>query len=184
MQTKFKYIAILSFFAILISTNSCTIGGKGWSAGYSFGGVNVSSDIKSAGVAHFQNNAPQIQPQMAQKLTEKLKDKITSQTRLTIANGLNGDVNFEGIIVDYSTQPVAPQGGAVVTAALNRLTIKVSVKYTNSKDSKTDYEQEFSRYYDFPASQNLTTVENSDKKYEDMLDELITDIFNRAFVNW
>ena len=42
----------------------------------------------------------------------------------------NGDLQFEGAIMDYSSAPVSIQSGTD-QAAKNRLTITVSVKYTN-----------------------------------------------------
>jgi hypothetical protein len=44
---------------------------------------------------------------------------------------------------------------------MNRLTIKISVKFTNRKNSEQDFESEFSAYADFDASQLLSDVEDS-----------------------
>jgi hypothetical protein len=173
-----------AFFGLLSVSlfNGCTIGGAGWSMGYKFSGVNIPSDILTAQVVPFQNNAPQVQPTLANTLTEKLTDKILSQTRLKVTRN-NGDVTFESVVVDYSTQPVSPQAGSAIVAAQTRLTVKIHVNYTNSKDSKSDFEQDFSRYIDYESSKSFSDIESSDE-YGKMLDELITDIFNRAFVNW
>ncbi len=63
--------------------------------------------------------------------TEDLKDRFVSQTSLELTNGF-GDYNFEGEITDYSTKSLAIQGNE--TAALNRLSISVRVKFSNSKE--------------------------------------------------
>lgn len=178
-----NFIVLIIIAIVLLPLAGCTIGGANWSVGYKFSGVVIPSDIKTASVPQIQNKALLVQPTLALNLTEKLRDKILDQTRLKVVSK-DGDVNFEVIISEYNTTSEAPQGGNVVTAALNRLTIKVDVKYTNSKDSKADFEQSFSRSLTFLANTNLSEVEKSDTKYEEMLNELITDIFNKAFVNW
>jgi hypothetical protein len=91
-----------------------------------------------------------------------------------------GDVNFEGEITDYNTRP---QGIAADNqAALNRFTITVKVKFTNSVDPDLSYEQSFSRYQDYNSTLDLSQVE-ADLSIK-IIDLIIEDIFNQAFVNW
>ena len=152
------------------------------SFGYDLKGVRIPPECKTACVLYFQNHAPLIQPMLSRDITEKLRDKILSQTPLKLTNA-NGDVNFEGAIESYTTQPMAPQGGNTITAALNRLSITIQVKYTNSKDSQWDYDTKFTRYIDYESEKNLNDIEGSDK-YKEMLDLLVQDMFDKAFVNW
>ena len=63
-----------------------------------------------------------------------------SQTNLDLVTK-NGDLHFEGSITGYKVTSVAIQGNE--TAALNRLTITVKVKFTNTKDSSLDFETNF-----------------------------------------
>ena len=77
-------------------------------------------------------------------------DKCKAQTNLNIINGL-GDANFEGEISDYNTRPLTVSADA--TAAMNRFTITVKVKFTNSVDPEKSYEQTFSRYEDYSSYQ-------------------------------
>ena len=49
-------------------------------------------------------------------------------------------------------------------------------------EPELDYDTSFSRYEDYDASQNLSDVEN--ELIELILEDLVEDIFNRAFVNW
>jgi hypothetical protein len=114
-------------------------------------------------------------------LTEKLKDKILSQTSLKLVNGI-GDVNLEGYIKDYSTQPVAVQGGTA-TAALNRLSVSVHLKYSNAKDGQFDYDTDFTRYKDYTSTISAQSAEDLYLEKE-IVDNLVEDIFNKAFVNW
>lgn len=92
----------------------------------------------------------------------------------------SGDLNLDGNIIQYVVQPVAIQGNE--TAAMNRLTIGVSVKFTNKTDPKQNWETTFSRYQDYSSSSNLSSVQS--KLIADITEQLVQDIFNKAVVNW
>lgn len=146
---------------------------------YSFTGASVSPDVKTVSIAYFPNRASLVLPSLSQAFTEKLRDKFTSQTNLTLKEG-EADLLFEGFISDYQTNPTAIQGND--NAALNRLTISVMVKFINTKDPKQDFETSFSRFADYSASQNFATVEQD--LISQINSQLVDDIFNRAMVNW
>ena len=84
MQLSFKKYLFVSLVSLVgfAGFSGCTFGGAGWSMGYKLSGVNIASDIRTCGVPQFQNKALLVQPQMAQKFTEKLRDKILAQSRL------------------------------------------------------------------------------------------------------
>jgi hypothetical protein len=111
--------------------------------------------------------------------SDLLIDKCKAQTKLGIVNGL-GDVNFEGEITDYTTRPLTVAADA--QAASNRFTISVKVKFTNSVDPTLSFEQTFSRFEDYDSNLDLSAVEKD--LSEKIVELLIEDIFNRAFVNW
>src|SRR5512145_844688 len=111
---KHKGIAIIISFLGLIVMASCKI--------YSFTGASIAPDVKTVSIIYFPNQAPLVQPTLSQVFTEALKDKFISQTSLTLVDN-GGDLNFEGAITSYGTQPVAIQSGDV--ASQNRLTIAV-----------------------------------------------------------
>jgi hypothetical protein len=146
---------------------------------YSFTGASISPDVKTVSIKYFPNNAPMVQPTLSRKFTETLRDKFTSQTNLNMVSS-NGDLNIEGEITGYSTEPVAIQGDQ--KAALQRLKIIVNVRFTNIKDEKQNFETSFSRFADFDASSRLSDVEES--LIDQINDELTQDVFNKAVVNW
>jgi hypothetical protein len=147
---------------------------------YSFTGASVSPDVKTVSIQYFANNASLVVPTLSRVFTDALKDYFTSQTNLILVDR-NSDLNIEGAITGYSVQPIAIQGNE--TAAMNRLTITVTVKFTNKKNEKQNFENKsFSRYQDYPSSQNLAAVQ--DQLIKDIDDQLIQDIFNQAVVNW
>ena len=146
---------------------------------YSFTGASISPDIKSISIQRFPNNALLIEPTLSEKLTNEIRDKFSSETNLILLDK-GGDLRMEGQIVGYKTQPVAIQANQ--TAALNRLSITIKVTFTNTKDPTMDYESTFTRYEDYPSSQNLASVQET---LIDQINEmLVDDIFNKAVVNW
>ncbi len=168
---KKVFIKILTIIITSVTLTNCSI--------YSFSGASIPQEAKTISVKTFQNNASLVNPTLSNQLTEALKNKFQSQTNLNIVPS-NGDLQFEGDIINYYTQPVAIQGNQ--TAAYNRLTITINVRYTNKFDEKFDYEQNFSRYADYSSTENLSSVENN---IVNIINEvLVEDIFNKAFVNW
>jgi hypothetical protein len=152
---------------------------NGCSVKYSFSGASISPLAKTFSVIYFQNRAPLVQPGLSQFITDALIDKCKTQTSLKYVTG-TGDVSFEGEISDYNTRPLTVAADA--QAAMNRFTITVKVKFTNALDPDNSYEQTFSRYEDYNSNFDLSSVE---KELGDKIIEMIVeDIFNQAFVNW
>ncbi len=154
---------------------------------YSFTGASIAPDTKTVSVAIFENNARLVVPNLSQKLTEALKNEILNGSSLSQVNDPNqADVIFEGQITDYSVQPVAITGGgtgnSTITSQSSRLTITINVKFTDKKHEKNSFEQSFTRYQDYPGTQNLSQVEQT---LIDAINKvLVEDVYNRAFVNW
>jgi hypothetical protein len=146
---------------------------------YSFTGASIPPDAKTISIAYFVNNAAFVEPTMAQQLTDDLRDRFLAQTNLALITE-NGDLQLEGIITEYSTKPIAIQGNE--TAALNRLTITVKVKFTNLIDPARDFESSFSRFADYPSDQDLSQVK--DQLIPVINEALVDDIFNKSVVNW
>lgn len=142
-------------------------------------GGTVDARAKTVAITNFPNNASLVNPMLSQSFTTALKDKIQGQTPLTIVSR-NGDYSLEGEITGYTVSPVAIQGNE--TAAMNRLTITVRVRFVNSFDETQNFDQSFSRYADYSSNQNLSSVESN--LVNSINDALTDDIFNKAFVNW
>jgi len=153
---------------------------SGCSISYSFTGASIPPGSKTVSVSSFPNMALLVNPTLSMTFEEALKDKFVSQTSLQLV-GSDGDLQFEGSIVEYFTQPMSVQANSDV-AAQNRLTIGIKVKFTNLKDPKTNFDTKFSRYADYDSEKNLQDVEND--LVTVIVDELVDDIFNKAVVNW
>lgn len=167
-----KCTYLFSFVIIGCIHWSCT-------ASYSFTGASIAPEIKTISIDFFPSYAPLAPPNASQLFTEALRDVFLSQTNL-IPTKSDGDIEFEGSIVNYRTSPVAIQGDE--TAALTRVSMTVKVKFTNNFDESQSFESSFSRFEDFETSQDLSTVE--EEILQSINDQLTQDIFNKAVTNW
>ncbi len=165
-------ILVLFYLVFLAAISGCTVN-------YSFTGASIPPQLETVSVQYFDNRAPVIYPSLSQDLTDALKDRFQSRTRLRLVNDV-GDADFEGEITQYRTQPVAVQ--ADERASLERLTIGVRVVYTNTADPDLDFEATISRHEDYDARVGLEAVEA--ELVRKIIDQIVEDVFNRAFVNW
>jgi len=169
-----KNYGLLFVFLISISILqfNCT-------ASYSFTGASIAPEVKTVSIDFFQNNAPLAPPSSSQLFTEAMKDIFLSQTNLVLVKS-NGDLEFEGSIINYSNAPVAIQGNE--TAALTRVAMTVNVKFTNNMNEQQNFEQSFSRFEDFETSRDLSSVE--EEILGSINSQLVQDIFNKSVTNW
>lgn len=169
MILKIKY-TIITLVGILI------IQGCG---AYSFTGTNISPDTKTFQVDFFQNQASIIIPGIDQTFTNQLQDIILNQTNLDLVTS-NGDIAYEGEIVQYYVAPT--NATSANTAAQNRLTIAVNVRFYDTKNPKEDLEQRFSFFFDYPASQAETAVR--DEAIQVIYERITQDILNATLAKW
>jgi hypothetical protein len=162
---------IILLLSIVVFTNSCGV--------YSFTGASYPPESKTMSVQYFPNKAQLVEPVLSPLFTDALRDILVTQTTLEMTER-GGDLAFEGEITGYSTTPVAIQGDQ--TAALNRLTIKVNVRFFNKFDPTKDFEQEFSQFLDYGSGDDLNNIK--DELITEINKMLVTDIFNKAVVNW
>jgi len=142
-------------------------------------GATIGS-AKTCLVIYFENRAEIVNPRLSAQMTDALKDKVQSSSSLRLVTS-NADVTFEGVITGYTVQP--QQITAQNVAAQDRLTITVKVKFTNVLDSEKDYDKSFSRFQNFTAGASLSSIEGG-PLIEEILNELMEDIYNEAFAAW
>ena len=147
---------------------------------YSFTGASISPDVKTVEISDFPNYAQLVNQSLEQTFTIGLQDLFLNQTNLSLVNN-NGDLQFEGEITEYRVTPSANTANS--TAAQNRLTIAVKVRFYNNKDEDQNFEKTFSHYEDFDANKDLSG------SFEDaivnvILERIFENIFNEAVANW
>ena len=161
---------ILLFILLLVLTN-CKF--------YSFTG-GTTGDAKTIQVDFFPNQAALVEPTLSQRFTQDMQDLFLRQTNLDLVNS-NGDLHFEGEITQYTVSPMGAT--AQQTAAQNRLTITVNVRFYNRLKEEDDFEKQFSFYSDFDANAQLTGVV-LDTVLDEILERIIQDIFNTSVAKW
>jgi hypothetical protein len=162
---------LILFLGVFISLAGCKVN-------YNFSGAKTGT-AETVSISYFTNIAPLNNPSLSQLFTEKLKDKFVRETPLKLIEE-NGDMTLSGRITDYTVTPVAIQQN--VTAAQNRLTITILVKFVNKTDSKYDFEKSFSNFEDFDATKSLSTVEGD--LVNAICDKIVQNVFNDAVINW
>lgn len=147
---------------------------------YTFSGASIPEEMKTISVQFFENNAMLVVPYLANQFTEALKERIRNQSRLSIERG-EAHANFEGRITDYSVRPVSIQGNE--RAGLTRITVTVSVKYTNTLKPELSFEESFNASQEFSLNQG--PLESQQQKLITVINRQLSElIFNRAFANW
>ena len=148
----------------------------------SLNGASIPVNLKTIDVQFFENNAQLVVPTLSQTFTEALKNRIRSQTSISITRG-EADATMSGAITGYSIAPVSIQASsnnAPPIAGASRLSITVTVKYVFEANKKLNFEESFTKSRDFTG--DISSQEQA--LIPDIVKQLTDDIFNKAFANW
>lgn len=168
---RFFAIGIILFVAVLgFMQTGCGV--------YRFKDVSIPDSIKVVKVNMIQNKATYVNPQLAPELTEKLVQKIMSQTKLKQTQGDDADWDISCTIKTYS---FATSGISNQQVNTNRLNVGINIEVRDNHSQKTN-KYDVTRSFDYGGSMSLQQAEQSLKT--EMLRSLSDDIFNRIFSNW
>ncbi|HEX2535894.1 MAG TPA: LPS assembly lipoprotein LptE [Chitinophagaceae bacterium] len=176
---RFLFIASLVGLLVVLGTGTgCRV--------YSFADVSIPDSIKTVRINFIENRAQYVNPRLAPNLTDRLKQKIVNQTRLTQTNNENAHYDISSFISSYtvSTSGVSTSGTGNQRqreSSMNRLTVGVHIVLNDRLGNKTQ-EFDVSRSFDFQASLALQQAEAA--LLDAMVRDLTDDIFNRIFSNW
>lgn len=147
---------------------------------YRFNQVSIPPDIKTVKVLPVENKARYINTQLSPQLTDRLRQKIVSQTSLTQVNNDNADYEISAYVSQYD---VSTSGISAQQVATNRLTVGVNVTLLDRKTPNAEPKNfSISRSFDFSA--NLTLPQAEQKLNDEMIRNLVDEIFNRIFSDW
>jgi hypothetical protein len=166
-----KHLKYLIALSILFTFSGCNV--------YNFTGTGK-IDAKTFQVNFFPNTAELVQPGIDRTFTLTLQDLIQNQTNLNLVKN-GADLTYEGEIIDYRITPM--MATADITAAQNRLTIRVNVQFTNKNKEADDFDKTFEFFFDYPAAQQLSgpTLDNAIKI---IFERITQDIFNESLAKW
>lgn len=169
---KIRVVFFVAAMAVLgLIVRSCGI--------YSFSGTSIQPDVHTVSIHYFEYKALRVNPTLSNELTEALRDQFTRLTRLDQVDE-EGDLDIRGEITGYDVKAMGITADEV--AAQNRLTVNIKIYFTNRKYPEDDFEQSFSAYSDFDATQSLDAVESG--LCEEIIEKLVEDVFNATVANW
>lgn len=166
---------IFAFFSLItaIGITSCAIS-------YKLNGASIDYDTtKTISFEYIPIKAAMVYAPLAVNFNDELQAKYANQTKLEQVKS-NGDLQLSGAITGYSLSPLAVKQDAY--AAETRLTIKIKIKFVNKNNKSENFDREFSAYRDFEATQLITDVQ--DGLCDEMIKELVEQIFNATVANW
>lgn len=146
---------------------------------YSLSGISIDPTVRTYYVDLFDNRSPIADPDYPARITEDLKEKVRTQTRLVYTE-TDPDIEFGGAVTGWRVTSEAPTGDQQIS--FNRLTIDLQVEYTDNSNEANSWKRRFSFFSDFSAEQNLLDVQET--LLEEINELLVEDIFNKAFTNW
>lgn len=162
----------LAVFVLLLTLSAC--------GPYSFKDVSIDySKIKTCRVGYIDNKARYVNPQLSPQLSNKLRQKVNNQTRLTLVQGDDADLDISGYISNYA---VTTAGISNQQAASNRLNVTVHVVFKNKADPSKNFEADVNRNFDFSA--NLSLPQAEAQLNETIINNMTDEIFNKIFSNW
>lgn len=147
---------------------------------YSFRDVSpLPPEIQTFSIQQFENKARYINPRLAPDLTEAVRQKVVSLTRLKQVTDELGDYDLSGYVSDYS---VSTSGVQNQQAATNRLNVSFHIVLKNMQDATKNFEADVSSSYDFDAGLSLQQAEQN--LMENIIKNVSEAVFNRIFSNW
>lgn len=149
---------------------------------YSFSGIAIGPEIKTFEVRPFANDAAIVIPNLDRELTTVLQDYILNQTNLDLTTR-NGDIVYEGEIINYYIAPSTATANTNQPAAENRLTITVRMRYIDTKNEQNDLEKNFSFFFDFEGSSLLTSSQQNEI-HPIIIERLTQDMVTETLARW
>ena len=156
---------------LTLTLNSCSV--------YNFTGTGK-IDAETFQVNYFQNNAELVEPGIERTFTITLQEILQNQTSLNLTNQ-GGDLLYEGEIVEYRITPMTATSNQ--TAAQNRLTIAVNVRFSNKNKEEDNFEKRFSFYHDYDANEQMTGTRLT-TALDEIFERITQDIFNESLAKW
>jgi hypothetical protein len=165
-----KGIYIL-LIGVTLTLNGCGV--------YNFTGTGK-IDADTFQVNYFQNNADLVEPGIERTFTIRLQEILQNQTSLNLTNQ-GGDLLYEGEIVEYRITPMSATSNQ--TAAQNRLTIAINVRFSNKNKEEDNFEKRFSFFHDYDANEQMTGSRLT-AALDEIFERITQDIFNESLAKW
>lgn len=158
----------------------CTLMLVSCSIRYRFNGASIDYEhVKTIQIDPFPIRSAYVWAPMQSIFNNRLTDIYAQQTKLRqVRRG--GDLVVSGEITgfDQFNKGVASDGYSQQV----QLKMTVNVRYTNNKNHREDFEQQFSATADYDATQQLINVQ--EELVTQMTKDITDQIFNATVANW
>lgn len=164
-------LLVLSILLLLV--NSCSIS-------YKFNGASINYDkVKTITIETFPIKSAYVYAPLGTVFNDQLQTIYMTQTRLQLVPR-GGDLNISGEIVGYEqlNQSVKADGFSSET----QLKVTVNVRFVNNTNHVEDFERQFSAFRNYDSSLQLSSVQ--DNLIDEMVKEIVEQIFNATVANW
>lgn len=150
------------------------------SVSYSFNGSSINYDIiHSISIDKFPIRSAYVWAPMESMFYSSLSDEFATKTKLEVLKR-NADLQLSGEITEYSqtNKSISSEGYSAQT----QLKMTVNVRFVNNTDHTQDFEQQFSATSEYDSSQQLASVQ--EELVQEMIDDIVDQIFNATVANW
>lgn len=149
---------------------------------YSFTGAALPEHVETIAIPLFEDVSRSAQPNLSEDLTEELIRRFVRQTRLSLADDeADASLVLIGRIEGYRNDPVAVTGQE--RAALNRVTIRVSVRYLDQVEEEEVLNRSFSAFGEYDPLGDAG-FEGELIAAQEALESIAGDIFTAATSDW
>ena len=158
---------------VLLFTVSCRISYK----------LNASSidynTVKTISIEPFVNHSLYQWAPMTSMFNESISDLYARQTNLKQVKS-DGDLQISGEITGYdqTNKSISADG----FSSMVQLKLTVKVRFVNNTDHKDDFDSQFSSTREYDSKQQLSAVQ--EELVQQMIDEILDQVFNATVANW
>lgn len=171
MSRTERAVRAFALAAVALVGSSC--------AYYSFSGATLPSRLETIAVPLVEDETATSIPGLSDRFTSDLTDRFVNQTRLSLASSVeDADVVLEGTIQGYTNQPTSVTGEE---ARLNRVTVRVNVRYYDQVQDSVLLDQTFSSFEEYDPQEGL---DGERQAAFAALETLAGDIFTSATSDW
>jgi hypothetical protein len=145
---------------------------------YSFSGAALPAHIRTVAVPIFGDESRSGVSQLRERLTQRLADRIQTQSPLIIEQSrTEANAILEGVVTAFTEQP-SVIGGATERATQNRVSITVGATYRDLVKKKTLFKENFNAFKDYPIGNDIARLQAIDEALtlvsENMLNKILS----------
>jgi len=147
---------------------------------YGFSGASIPSHLNSIAIPIAADNTSSPIPTLGRDLTNRLTDRFTGRTRLSLNNNESeADAVLTARIRNYSNMPTGVSGEERATS--NEVRIEVDVRYYDQVKDSTMLDRSFTGTTTYDPTQGLGREEEAART---ALENVADDIFTTATSDW